>query len=223
MPTTQQFNRTIRDIYEMTSRLNTGYFPKLDEDPSFINHCDMALRSAYELSQLIGQQWFEDRKQLGNGHTRALYSAGGCLRFLNRDNRHTHMKATQVERATKFMRTFERFLDEERKYLAEVKADEEDGGEFPSSETIQAKKFMDFQALKMVDVTPKIMIELSNEFIEWLRDNHGGMSDYKYHVVSRLHQIRRDHWNSSPMLQVSPVELEAVQEYEGYLPVTYRF
>lgn len=224
MPTTQQFNRTIRDIFEMTSRLNTGYFPKLDQDPNFISHCDMALTSAYELTQLIAQQWYEDQSELGYGHTRALYSAGECLRFLNRNNPHTNMKATQVERTTVFMRAFERFMDEERKYLSEVKADEEDNADFPSPETVQAKKLMDFQELKMKEHLPKIMIELSNEFIEWLRDNHGGMSDYKYHVLSRLHQIERDHWNSEAMLElVSMEELEAVQEYEGYLPVTYRF
>jgi hypothetical protein len=185
----------------------------------------MALKSAFELTMLIGQQWFEDKSQLGNGHTRALYSAGGCLRFLNRYDRHTNLKATQVERATQFMRTLERFLDKEREYLAEVKADEKDDGDFPSPETLQAKKMKDVQALKMKDVTPKIMIEISLDFIEWLRDNHGGMSDYKYHVLSRVHSdnFHRDHWDSQAMMAVSPEELEAVQEYEGYLPVTYRF
>lgn len=53
----ERFISELNEVLAMTSRLNTGYFPKMEEDSNFVDHCDMALGSAYRLAQMHVTLW----------------------------------------------------------------------------------------------------------------------------------------------------------------------
>ena len=62
----------LNEVLAMTSRLNTGYFPQMEEDSNFIDHCDMALDSAYRLAQMHVTLW-EQTGVIQTQFVRGLY------------------------------------------------------------------------------------------------------------------------------------------------------